>query len=121
MGVVDDEGYLHITGRKKDLIIVAGEKAAPREIEEILTQHPAVREAAVVGKKDPGRGEVVVAFIVPKEGQTPKAEELKEFCRSKGMPQWKIPREVFVETDLPRNPTGKILKRELAARVNAGK
>jgi long-chain acyl-CoA synthetase len=119
LGVVDDEGYLHITGRKKDLIIVAGEKAAPREIEEILMQHPSVREAAVVGKKDASRGEVVVAFVVPKEGQTAKADELREFCRSKGMPQWKIPREIFVEADLPRNPTGKILKRELAQRVNA--
>ena len=119
LGVVDDEGYLHITGRKKDLIIVAGEKAAPREIEEILTQHPAIAEAAVVGKKDPSRGEVVVAFIVLKDGQTIKPEEAKEFCRSKGMPQWKIPREVFVETDLPRNPTGKVLKRELAKRVNS--
>lgn len=118
LGVVDDEGYLHITGRKKDLIIVAGEKAAPREIEEIINQHPSVAQVAVVGKKDPSRGEVVVAFLVAKEGQMIKAEEIKEFCRGKGMPQWKIPREVFVETDLPRNPTGKILKRELAARVN---
>jgi acyl-coenzyme A synthetase/AMP-(fatty) acid ligase len=78
-----------------------------------------VREAAVVGKKDASRGEVVVAFVVPKDGQTAKADELREFCRSKGMPQWKIPREIFVEADLPRNPTGKILKRELAQRVNA--
>ncbi len=119
LGVVDDEGYLHITGRKKDLIIVAGEKAAPREIEELIAHHPAIRDAAVVGKKDPGRGEVVVAFVVPRDGQTIKPEEVKEFCRSKGLPQWKIPREVYVEQDLPRNPTGKVLKRELTRRVNS--
>jgi long-chain acyl-CoA synthetase len=118
LGVVDDEGYLHITGRKKDLIIVAGEKAVPREIEEIIAQHPSVADAAVVGKKDASRGEVVVAFVTAKEGQTVKADEIREFCRSKGLPQWKIPREVFVEQQLPRNPTGKVLKRELQARVN---
>ena len=120
LGVVDSEGYLHITGRKKDLIIVAGEKASPREIEEIIGQHPAIRDVAVVGKKDPSRGEVVVAFVCAKEGQTITAETVREFCREKGLPQWKIPREVFVEVDLPRNPTGKVLKRELSKRVNAG-
>ncbi len=119
LGFVDSDGYLHITGRKKDLIIVAGEKASPREIEEVILQHPAVREAGVVGKKDPSRGEVVVAFITPREGQTIKADEIREFCRSKGMVQWKIPREVFVENDLPHTPTGKLLKRVLAERVNA--
>jgi long-chain acyl-CoA synthetase len=118
LGFVDPDGYLHITGRKKDLIIVAGEKAVPREIEEIIATHPAVGDVAVVGKKDPSRGEVVVAFVTAKEGQTIKPEEIREFCRGKGMPQWKIPREVFVEQQLPRNPTGKVLKRELAARVN---
>jgi long-chain acyl-CoA synthetase len=71
LGRVDEDGFLHITGRKKEMIIVAGEKAFPREIEDVLLRHPAVAEAAVVGKKDPGRGEVVVAFVVAREGQTP--------------------------------------------------
>jgi len=119
LGLVDAEGYLHITGRKKDLIIVAGEKASPREIEEVILQHPAVREAGVVGKKDASRGEIVVAFVTPKEGQTIKGDEIRDFCRSKGMVQWKIPREVIVENDLPHSPTGKLLKRVLAERVNA--
>jgi long-chain acyl-CoA synthetase len=119
LGLVDDEGYLHITGRKKDLIIVAGEKASPREIEEVILRHASVKDAAVVGKRDPSRGEVVVAFVTPKEGASVKAEEIREFCRSSGLAQWKCPREVFVENDLPRTPTGKILKRVLAERVNA--
>ena len=119
LGQIDPEGFLYVTGRKKDLIIVAGEKAAPREIEELILQHPAVRDAAVVGKKDASRGEVVVAFITPKEGQTVSVEEIREFCREKQLPGWKVPREVFIEAELPRSPTGKVLKRELSQRVNA--
>ncbi|HYO09734.1 MAG TPA: AMP-binding protein [Tepidisphaeraceae bacterium] len=120
LGHLDPDGYLHITGRKKDLIIVAGEKASPREIEEVIAQHPAVAEAAVVGKKDASRGEVVVAFVTARDGQTIRPEEIREFCRGKALPQWKVPREVFVETDLPRTPTGKVLKRVLSDRVNTG-
>jgi long-chain acyl-CoA synthetase len=120
LGRVDDEQYLHITGRKKDMIIVAGEKAYPREIEEALLLHPAVQEAAVVGKKDPGRGEAVVAFIIPKEGQTVQPDELRSFARDTGLAQWKVPREIFIEKDFPRTLTGKVLKRELAEKANAG-
>jgi long-chain acyl-CoA synthetase len=119
LGMLDADGFLHITGRKKDMIIVAGEKAFPREIEEALIRHPAVAEAAVVGKKDPQRGEVVVAFVLPKEGQNPPPDELREFARQGGLAQWKVPREIFVVQDLPRNPTGKVLKRELAKQVNS--
>src|SRR5581483_254131 len=120
LGKMDEAGFLHITGRKKDMIIVAGEKAFPREIEEILMRHPAVAEAAVVGKKDPGRGEVVVAFVTAKEGQSPKADELRDFCRQEGLAQWKVPREITAVPDLPRSPTGKVLKRVLAEQVNSG-
>jgi long-chain acyl-CoA synthetase len=119
LGKVDADGYLYITGRKKDLIIVAGEKASPREIEEALARHPAVAEAAVVGKKDSARGEVVVAFILPREGQSVTPEALRDFCREQVLPQWKIPREIYFEKELPRSPTGKILKRVLSERVNA--
>jgi long-chain acyl-CoA synthetase len=118
LGMVDTDGYLFITGRKKDLIIVAGEKAVPREIEEILTAHPNVAEAAVVGKKDPGRGEQVVAFILPREGAQPAADELRDFCRQRGLPQWKIPKEFYFPKDLPRSATGKVLKRVLTEQVN---
>jgi long-chain acyl-CoA synthetase len=119
IGKLDAEGYLHITGRKKEMIIVAGEKAVPREIEEVLLKHPAVADAAVVGKKDPSRGEVVVAFVIFKEGQSATPEALRDFCRSENLAQWKCPREVTIVTDLPRSPTGKVLKRVLAEQVNA--
>ena len=116
---LDDDGFLYITGRKKELIIVAGEKAVPREIEEIIMRHPAISAAAVVGKKDASRGEVVVAFVTTHEGQTVTADQIKETCRSNGLAQWKIPREVNIVPELPRSPTGKILKRVLAEKVNA--
>ena len=119
VGHLDADGYLYITGRKKDLIIVAGEKAVPREIEEMLLTHPAVAQAAVLGKKDGSRGEVVVAFVIPKEGQEVKPEELRDHCRQHGLMQWKIPREVFVVNELPMSPTGKVLKRVLAERLAA--
>ena len=69
LGKFDSDGYLHITGRKKEMIIIAGEKAYPREIEDVLMQHPSVADAAVLGKKDPARGEIVVAFVIAKEDQ----------------------------------------------------
>lgn len=119
LGHVDADGFLHITGRKKDLIIIAGEKAAPREIEEVLMAHPAVAEAAVVGKKDPSRGEVVVAFVIGKEGQTIVPEELRDFCRKQGLAQWKVPRDIQIVADLPRTPTGKVLKRALAEQLSS--
>jgi long-chain acyl-CoA synthetase len=119
LGHLDSEGYLFVTGRKKELIIVAGEKAVPREIEEVLIRHPAVADAAVVGKKDASRGEVVVAFVIVREGQAIKPEELREYCREQGLAQWKCPREVLVVSELPRSPTGKVLKRVLTEKVNA--
>jgi long-chain acyl-CoA synthetase len=119
LGRIDEDGFLSITGRKKEMIIVAGEKAYPREIEDVLMRHPTVAEAAVMGKKDPGRGEVVVAFVVAREGQTVKPDELRDFARQQGLAQWKVPREVIVLPDFPRSPTGKVLKRELAAKLSS--
>ena len=80
-------------------------------------RHPTVAEAAVMGKKDAGRGEVVVAFVIAREGQSIKGDDLREFSRQQGLAQWKIPREVIVVPDFPRSPTGKVLKRELAAKL----
>ncbi len=119
IGRVDADGYLYITGRKKDLIIVAGEKVVPREVEEVIARHPAVAECAVVAKKDASRGEVVAAFVVPKSGNL-NAEDIRAFCRDQGLPQFKIPREVYTIGELPRSPTGKVLKRELSAKANGG-
>ena len=83
------------------MIIVAGEKAYPREIEDVLMRHPTVAEAAVMGKKDAGRGEVVVAFVIAREGQSVKGDDLREFSRQQGLAQWKVPREVIVVPDFP--------------------
>lgn len=118
LGYVDTDGYLFITGRAKDMIIVSGEKLAPRELEEMLIKLPTVAEAAVVGKKDESRGEVPVAFVVAREGQTVDPNALKEHLKSQEVPNWKLPREVIIVDELPRSPTGKVLKRDLAARLN---
>jgi long-chain acyl-CoA synthetase len=120
LGRFDEDGFLYITGRKKEMIIVAGEKAYPREIEDTLLLHPGVAEAAVMGRPDPGRGEVVVAFVVPREGQTVREDELREHCRKVGLAGWKVPRDIQVVADFPRSPTGKVLKRELAASLSGG-
>lgn len=115
LGHLDDDGYLFITGRKKDLIIVSGEKVYPRELEELLSVHPDIADIAIVGRKDESRGEAVVAFIVPKEGQTVTAESVRAYLRDKGVVNWKHPKEVHLVKELPRSPTGKVLKRDLAA------
>lgn len=117
LGRMDDDGFLYITGRKKEMISVAGEKASPREIEDTLLRNPSVADAAVLGKKDASRGEVVVAFVIKKEGQAIKADELREFCRNEGLAQWKCPREIYFVDELPRSPTGKVLKRVLAEQL----
>ncbi|HEV7300210.1 MAG TPA: AMP-binding protein [Tepidisphaeraceae bacterium] len=119
LGKVDSDGYLHITGRKKELIIVAGEKLFPRELEDAIMTLPTVAEAAAIGKKDDMRGEVPVAFVVAKEGQTVTAEQVRDAARSQGLAQWKLPKEVFVVAELPKSPTGKVLKRVLAEKLNA--
>jgi long-chain acyl-CoA synthetase len=119
LGRLDADGYLYITGRKKELIIVAGEKVTPREVEDVIAKHKSVADVAVVGKKDASRGEVVVAFVVPQKDAHLKPDEIRNFCRDQGLVQWKIPREVIVTNELPRSPTGKVLKRQLAEQLNA--
>lgn len=111
MGFLDAEGYVTICGRIKELIVRDGEKIMPREVEEVLEQHPKVLEAAVVGEPDGTRGEAIIAFVVPAE-QPPTAEELREFCRSK-LADFKVPRRFVIAADFPRGPTGKILKRAI--------
>ncbi len=112
MASVDADGYITITGRKKEMIIVGGENVYPREVESVLDQHPAVAESAVVGQMDPSRGEVVAAFVTLHEGQTATDIELRDFCRDR-LAGYKVPRRVIIAADLPRGPTGKILKRKL--------
>ncbi|NLX21534.1 MAG: long-chain fatty acid--CoA ligase [Phycisphaerae bacterium] len=110
-----EDGFIRITGRAKDMMIVGGENVFPREVEAILEQHPAVGEAVVIGQPDPTRGEVVVGFVVPRENATIDPEEIRAFCR-KHLAGYKVPRVIHVESQLPRGPTGKILKRDLKLR-----
>jgi fatty-acyl-CoA synthase len=105
-----DGGYLHLTDRAKDVIITGGSNVYPREVEEVLLTHPAVREAAVVGVPDPEWGESVRAFVVAAGDPTPG--ELIQYCRDR-LASFKKPREVILVTELPKNAAGKILKREL--------
>lgn len=109
---IDSDGYIRITGRAKDLIIVGGENVYPREIEDVLDLHPAVAESAVIGRQDGLRGEAVVGFVTLREGFSADSTDLRSFCRQ-SLAGFKVPREIYIRTDLPRGPTGKILKREL--------
>ena len=113
LGHVDGDGYLFITGRAKDMLIVGGENVYPREIEEMLGTHPAVGEAAIVGKPDKSRGEAVVAFIIVAEDKELTEQEVRDHLREKGLAPFKMPKDVRFVDDLPRSPTGKVLKREL--------
>lgn len=114
LGKLDEEGFITITGRKKELIISAGENIYPREIEEVLAQHPKVKEVAVIGVRDEVRGEVPKAFVIAREGMTVDEKELRAFCRD-NLAGYKVPKHFDVVADLPRTPTGKVLKRMLTA------
>lgn len=119
LGRLDEDGYVTITGRKKDLIISAGENIYPREIEETLCLHPKVREVAVIGVKDETRGEVPKAFVIARDGVTVEEKELRAFCREQ-LANYKIPKYFEIVPDLPRTPTGKVLKRMLSVKANSG-
>ncbi len=112
MGRRDKDGYYYIVDRKKDLIIRGGMNIYPREIEEVLYQHPKVLEAAVVGIPDPSRGEEVKVYVSPKEGAKLTPDEIVAFLQER-MAKYKWPKVVEVMSELPKGPTGKILKREL--------
>jgi long-chain acyl-CoA synthetase len=114
VGKVDDRGYFYVVDRLKDMINAAGYKVWPREVEDFLYQHPAVREAAVVGAPDPYRGETVKAYISLKAGARVEPEEIIAFCRER-MAAYKYPRLVEILDELPKTPTGKFLRRELRA------
>jgi len=112
MGYYDEDGYIYIADRKKDMIISGGENVYPREIEDILYQHPAVLEAATIGVPDPYWVERVHAVVLTKKGVSTTAEELIAFCK-KRIAGYKVPKTVEFVDSLPKNPAGKILKREL--------
>lgn len=112
MARIDGDGYLSITGRIKEMLIVGGENVFPREIEEVLNAHPAVGASGVVGQKDPMRGEVPVGFVELEEGQSVEGDELIHWCRDR-LAGYKVPRRVVMLDEMPRNPTGKVLRRAL--------
>jgi long-chain acyl-CoA synthetase len=116
LGKLDEDGFVTITGRKKDLIISAGENIYPREIEDTLSQHPKVKEVAVIGVKDEVRGEVPKAFVIPRDGVSLEEKELRSFCREH-LANYKTPKYFEIVADLPRTPTGKVLKRMLSAKA----
>lgn len=112
MATIDEEGYFYIVDRKKDMIIAGGYNIYPREVEEVLFEHPAVKEAVVVGIPDPYRGETVKAYIVKKDGVDVTAEELKEFC-GKNLAAYKTPKLYEFRSELPKTMVGKVLRRAL--------
>jgi len=124
IGYLDEEGYLFIVDRKKDVIIAAGYNIYPREVDEVLYQHPKVQAACVIGIPDTNRGETVKAFIVLRQGKMATEEEIIAFCKEK-LAAYKVPKYVEFRSELPQTSVGKILRRKLRdeemARIKARK
>ncbi len=118
VGIMDAEGWFYVVDRKKDMINASGFKVWPREVEDVLYTHPAVREAAVVGVPDQYRGETVMAFVCLKAGQSATAEELQAHCKAQ-MAAYKYPRTIQFIDELPKTVSGKILRRELRDSVTS--
>jgi long-chain acyl-CoA synthetase len=112
LATMDSSGYVFIVDRKKDMVISGGYNIYPREIEEVLYEHPKVREAAAIGVPHPQKGEAVKVFIVPKQGETLTRQEILDWCREKLAP-YKVPKEVEFRDSLPMTIVGKVLRREL--------
>ena len=112
VAIRDDEGYIYIVDRVKDMIIRGGVNIYPAEVEEVLAGMPAVADAAVVGRPDQRLGETVAAFVVPAEGAAGTKNEIQEYC-GLHLANEKIPATIVFIDEIPRTPTGKILKREL--------
>jgi len=115
LGIMDEEGFITVVDRKKDMIKSGGENVASREVEELIYQHPKVSEVAVIGIPHPYWIEAVTAVVVPKANEAVTVEELLDFCKER-LSSFKAPKYVVIAENLPRNPSGKILKRELRLR-----
>ena len=118
IATMDSDGYFHIVDRKKDMINVSGMKVWPREVEEVLYEHPAIREAAVVATPDPTSGEAVKAFVVLKDGYKVKVTcaEIIEFCKER-LANYKAPRIIVFREVLPKSAVGKVLRKELRSEI----
>ena len=112
IAMMDEDGYFQIVDRKKDMIIAGGFNIYPRDVEEVLYEHPKVKEAVVAGIPDPYRGETVKAYIVLKEGETATEEEIRNFCKGR-MAKYKVPTHVEFREELPKTIVGKVLRRLL--------
>jgi long-chain acyl-CoA synthetase len=111
---MDEDGYIFIVDRKKDMVKTSGFQVWPREIEEVLSAHPAVMEVGVAGIPDAAKGEVAKAWVVLREGQRATEDELRAYCRERLAP-YKVPARVEFRKDLPKTMVGKVLRRLLVA------
>ncbi len=112
LGTMDEDGYIYIVERKKDMIITGAENVYPNEVETAIYTHPAVMDAAVIGLPDDTWGEMVTAVVVLRDGESATEEDIIDFCRNH-MAGYKKPKKVFFTDELPRNPSGKVLRKEL--------
>ncbi|HOV19717.1 MAG TPA: acyl-CoA synthetase, partial [Ottowia sp.] len=119
LGVIDDEGYITVVDRKKDMIKTGGENVASREVEEMIYRLPQVSEVAVIGLPDPKWVEAVTAVVVLKQGQALSEREVIDHCNAH-MAAFKSPKRVVFAEALPKNPSGKLLKRELRKAMAVG-
>jgi len=120
IGVMDSNGYLDITDRKKDMIITGGFNVYPAEVENSLMNHPEIAQIAIVGAPDERMGEVAVAFVVPAKQTTPTEADLIDWARER-IANFKVPRQVIFVENLPTNASGKVLKFELRESINSSK
>jgi long-chain acyl-CoA synthetase len=120
VGLLDENGYLYIVDRIKDMIITGGENVYPREVEEVIYKRPEVELCVVVGIPDKEWGERVTAFIVAKPGRSIDPGELKSFLKSRLSP-FKVPKDYIEVNELPKSPAGKILKREVRKQFLEGR
>jgi len=112
IGFLDEDGYLTIVDRKKDIIIAGGFNIYPQEIDEVLMGHPKIIEACAIGVSDPYRGETVKAYVVPMSGEKLSEEEVIAHCR-KNLAPYKAPKSIAFVEELPKSAVGKILRREI--------
>jgi acyl-CoA synthetase (AMP-forming)/AMP-acid ligase II len=115
LGVIDAEGFVSITGRLKDIIIRKGENISAKEIEDLLFAHPAIADAAVIGLPDEKSGERACAVVVCKPDSTISFDDMVSFLKTAQLSVHKIPEQLEIVTALPRNPSGKVLKKDLRA------
>ena len=119
LAYLDEDGYLYIVGRKKDMIIRGGNNIYAADVEAVLFEHPAVQEAAIAGIPHPVLGEDVAAWVVLRPGMEVSPDELRAFCATR-IADYKIPRRITFCRELPRNATGKVVKGELIRDVAGG-